>query len=49
MIKRAIARCRRNEHLLNFYITEAVFYEDVKKAVNSGENLQSLVKKTNYL
>ena len=43
-MKRAIARCRRQEKQLKYYVVEAVFYEDVREARNNGHKVKSLVR-----
>lgn len=47
LIKRSIARCRRQEKGLSDYVKQAVFYEDVKKSLETGERLKSVAKRTN--
>jgi hypothetical protein len=48
-MKRSIARVRRQEKALNDYVLKAIFFEDIKEAINNDTPLNSNIKKTNKL
>lgn len=46
LMRRAIARWRRQEKAMGDYVKQALFYADVLESIDKGTPLRSLVRKT---